>query len=203
MRKPQIHELKEALKVLFVERPYTSKFPRELTVPPEKFRGKPQFNPDVCIGCGACSEVCPSKSIEVVDDTDAGTRTLKLRYDICNFCGQCHTYCTTKDGIDYTAEYDLAGFDRSTMVETIEKELAVCELCGGVAGTKDHLRWIAERLGSIAYANPSLILAGMEGISQGGHVPDRIEDRSISREDLFRILCPSCRRKVYIEEEWG
>ena len=203
MRKPKLRELVEALKVLFVEGPYTSKFPRELTIPPETFRGKPKFDPDVCIGCGACSEVCPSRSIEVIDDVVSGKRTIKLRYDICNFCGQCHLYCTTENGIDYTTEYDLAALSRSDMVESVEKELAICEMCGNVAGTKDHLRWIAHRLGSLAYGNPTLILSSMDSISQMEYIQTRTKERKTSREDIFRILCPECRRKVYLTEEWG
>lgn len=203
MRKPKLRELREALKLLFVEGPYTSKFPKELTVPPETFRGKPCFNPDVCIGCGACSEVCPSRSIEIIDNIETGKRTLRLRYDICNFCGQCHQYCTTKDGIDYTTEYDLASLDRSSMVETVEKDLAFCEICGGIAGTKEHLQWIAKRLGSLAYSNPSLIIAGIDDLSQMEPIHERTKERSIYREDIFRILCPECRRKVYLTEEWG
>ncbi|MBA7558897.1 NAD(P)H-quinone oxidoreductase subunit I, chloroplastic [subsurface metagenome] len=203
MRKPKLRELGEALKVLFIEGPYTSKFPKELPVPPDIFRGKPCFDPDVCIGCGACSEVCPSRSIEVIDNPETGKRTLILHTDICNFCGQCHIYCTTKDGIDYSAEYDLAAFDRSTMVETIEKDLAFCEICGEAVGTKDHLAWIAQRLGSIAYSNPTLILSDMDELSQAEPISARDKNRDLSRDDIFRILCPNCRRKVFLKEEWG
>ena len=203
MRKPKIRELWEAIKVLFIEGPYTAKFPAELTIPPETFRGKPQFDPDICIGCGACSEVCPSRAIEIIDDLESGMRMIKLRYDICIFCGQCHQYCTTENGIDYTTEYDLAAMSRDNMVETVEKELAICEMCGGVVGTKDHLRWIAKRLGSIAYSNPTLILSGMEELSQMEQIYERSKERETSREDIFRILCPDCRRKVFFTEEWG
>ena len=203
MRKPKLRELWEAIKVLFVEGPYTSKFPGQMTIPPETFRGKPQFDPDICVGCGACSEVCPSRSIEVIDDLDTGKRTLKLRYDICNFCGQCNIYCTTENGIDYTSEYDLAALSRSDMVETVEKELAVCEICGGVVGTKDHLQWITKRLGSLAYSNPTLILSCMDELSQTEIIHSRAKEEKASREDIFRILCPDCRRKVYLAEEWS
>jgi len=89
------------------------------------------------------------------------------------------------------------------MVETIEKELAVCEICGGVAGTKDHLQWIAKRLGSLAYSNPTLILAGMDDLSQTESMHPREKERKTNREDIFRILCPDCRRKVFLKEEWG
>lgn len=203
MKKPKLRELIEALKVLFVEGPYTSKFPKEMTIPPKTFRGKPQFNPDICIGCGACSEVCPSRSIEIIDDIENRKRTLKLRYDICNFCGQCHIYCTTENGIDYTGEYDLAALSRDEMEVKVEKELAICEICGGIAGTKSHLEWIAQRLGSIAYSNPTLILSGIEELSQNEQINSRNKERRISRDDIFRVLCPECRRKVYLTEEWG
>ncbi|MFC1650443.1 4Fe-4S dicluster domain-containing protein [Candidatus Latescibacterota bacterium] len=203
MRKPKLRELWEAIKVLFVEGPYTSKFPKEMTVPPDSFRGKPEFDPDVCVGCGACSEVCPSRSIEIIDDIEERKRTLKLRYDICNFCGQCHLYCTTENGIDYTNEYDLADFSRENMFVSVEKELALCEICGDVVGTKDHLHWIYKRLGSLAFSNPTLILAGMDELSQKEEIQTAMKEGSASREDIFRILCPECRRRVYLAEEWG
>jgi len=203
MRKPKLRELGEALRVLFLEGPYTAKFPKEMTVPPDAFRGKPEFDEEICIGCGACSEVCPSRSIEVIDDLDKGKRVINLHYDICNFCGQCHDYCTTKDGIDYSSDYDLAGPDRAAFVVSIEKELAICEICGGSAGTKDHLSWIAKRLGSLAFANPTLTITGLESQGQSDSSADRSESRRIGREDIFRVLCPDCRRKVYLTEEWG
>jgi len=203
MRKPKLRELWEAIKVLLVYGPYTSKFPREMTVPPETFRGKPEFNPDRCIGCGACSEVCPSRSIEIIDNKETKTRTLKLRYDICNFCGQCHLNCTTKDGIDYTTEYDLAALDRSDMEVTIERKLVLCEICGGVVGTTDHLEWIAKRIGTLAYANPTLVLAGFDEPAVLEPVIQHDRKTTINREDIFRILCPECRRRVYLSEEWS
>lgn len=201
MRKPKLRELVEAVKVLLIEGPYTAPFPKKPSVPPEEFRGTPAFNDDVCIGCGACAEVCPSRSIDVVDDLALRIRTITLHTDICNFCGQCHAYCTTNTGIDYTGEYDLASLSRDNMIVTVEKELAVCERCGEVAGTVDQLRWVFERLGSLAYANPSLVLAGAAGDDMAA--PPHPQGRPYGRDDLFRVLCPSCRRVVFLEEEWG
>jgi len=202
MRKPKLRELGEALKVLFIEGPYTASFPREATIPPKSFRGKPAFDPDICIGCGACSQVCPSRSIEIIDDIVARKRTLKLHYDLCNFCGLCHLACTTKDGIDYTEEYDLAGFSRDDMTVEVEKELAICEICGQAAGTVDHLIWLAKRLGPLGYANPSLILTDQANLGQTSEIHARSSDCPVGRADLFRILCPECRRKAFMTEEW-
>jgi formate hydrogenlyase subunit 6/NADH:ubiquinone oxidoreductase subunit I len=202
MRKPKIRELTEAIKVLATG-PYTSKFPKESPVLPSAFRGKPEFVEEKCIGCGACAQVCPSHSIEIVDNPSLGIRRLILHYDSCNFCGQCLLSCSTREGIKYTGEFDLAGFDRSVMTVSVEKELAVCEICGGAAGARDHLQWLSDRLGSLGYANPTLILADMRRLSQAGDTPDRVSDRAIDREDLFRVLCPACRRTVFLAEEWG
>jgi formate hydrogenlyase subunit 6/NADH:ubiquinone oxidoreductase subunit I len=202
MKKPKLRELGEALKVLFVEGPYTSKFPKEPSIPPETFRGKPQYDEEKCIGCGACAQVCPARAIEVIDDVETKKRKLVLRYDICIFCGQCHANCTTKEGVVLTTEYDLATLDRGVTTETVEKDLVTCEMCGSIAGALDHLCWISDRLGTLAYANPTLILASLSKLAlvEGGTARDK--EISPARSDLLRVLCPKCRRDIYLREEW-
>jgi len=200
MKKPKLRELGEALKVVW--KPYTSKFPKEAYVAPEAFRGKPQYDEEKCIGCGACAQVCPARAIEIIDDVETKKRKLVLRYDICIFCGQCHAYCTTDDGIDYTNEYDLATLDRSTTVETVEKDLVFCEMCGAVVTTLDHLCWISRKLGTLAYANPTLILASLSELSLVEQAAARDKEVAPARSDLLRVLCPECRRNIYLREEW-
>ena len=60
MRYPKIRELIEAIKAL-IKGPYTSDFPFRPHVQEEKFRGMPEYNEEGCVGCCACSEVCPAK----------------------------------------------------------------------------------------------------------------------------------------------
>jgi formate hydrogenlyase subunit 6/NADH:ubiquinone oxidoreductase subunit I len=200
MRKPKLRELGEALRVVW--KPYTSKFPKEPSIPPTTFRGKPQYDEKKCIGCGACAQVCPSRAIEVTDDVETKKRKLTLRYDICIFCGQCQSYCTTEEGITLSNEYDLATLDRGTTVETVEKDLVLCEMCGAVVAALDHLCWISKRLGTLSYANPTLILAALSELSLVEPGTGRSKDVSPARSDLLRVLCPECRRNVYLREEW-
>ena len=94
MKYPKIRELVEAIKAL-VKGPYTSRFPKERHVPHPNFRGQPKFDPDKCVGCLACEEVCPVNAIahEDVVDSDPPKRIMIHYTDTCIFCGQCEAYC--------------------------------------------------------------------------------------------------------------
>ena len=50
----QYRLLKEALTALFTG-PYTHPFPKEAHEPSKRFRGKPTFDEEECVGCGGCS----------------------------------------------------------------------------------------------------------------------------------------------------
>ncbi|MBN1490615.1 MAG: 4Fe-4S dicluster domain-containing protein [Phycisphaerae bacterium] len=203
MRKPKLREVAEAIKALVVG-PVTTRFPFEPCELPAGFRGKPTFYPDDCIGCAACAEVCPTKCIDVIDDVrrNPPVRRLVLHYDKCIFCGHCELNCTTEKGIRLGSEYDLACFDRSACVETIENELLVCEICGTVVGAKKQLLHVADRLGAKRYANPTLILVadGELGLAPADR---KRGDGPLTREDLMRVTCPGCRRTLVLQELWG
>ena len=100
MKYPKLRELKEAITAL-IKGPYTTKFPFKPHVPEKRFRGKPEYFKDGCVGCRACAEVCPTGCIEVKDmpDAEPPLRRLELRYDSCIFCGQCQAACITQEGI--------------------------------------------------------------------------------------------------------
>ena len=204
MKKPKLRELKEALRAV-VFGPYTTKFPAVPHTPPDGFRGKPEFHEDGCIGCGACAEVCPALAIRVYDDSlaDPPKRCLVLRYDKCIFCGQCELNCTTKEGVKLSKIYDLATLDRSTCEERIEHDLVLCEICGAVVGPPKHLRWIAEKLGAKAYANPTLILSADGGMKVVARPAERTAEPAIARNDMLRVMCPACRRTTVVHELWG
>jgi hydrogenase-4 component H len=204
VKKPKLRELKEALKAVLLG-PYTSKYPFEPHEPPDGFRGRPQYNDDKCMGCMACAEVCPAQAIRVRDDveSDPPMRTLTQRWDKCIFCGQCELYCPTKEGIQLTKEYAIATLDRSSCAQTVQHELVLCEVCGEIVGTRKHLRWVAEKLGAKAYANPTLIVLADGSMKLAPRDSGRDAEPALARNDMMRVTCPACRRTNVVHELWG
>ena len=127
-------------------------------------------------------------------------RKLELRYDNCNFCGNCQAHCITEKGVQLTKEFDLALLDRKLAVETVDKKLIICDLCGAIVTSKDHLRWLAQQLGTLAYGNPTLML-----ISQRELIPIESgkKGEELRRPDIFKILCPKCRHEVMLKDICG
>lgn len=199
--KMKLRELKEAVTAVFSPR-FTTRFPAEPCVVPERYRGKPEFNLDSCIGCGACVNVCPTEALTQVDEIDAEkpVRKITLRYDTCIFCGNCAENCTTKDGIKLSNEWDLAGLNRDAMSQTHTFELQLCEKCGAVIGTKKHLVWIYEKLGPLAYTNPSLVIAksGQLAAVTGGNLAVSAQATPAQTSDFMKILCPKCKCELNI-----
>ncbi|MDP2929126.1 MAG: 4Fe-4S dicluster domain-containing protein [Candidatus Omnitrophota bacterium] len=203
MRYPKIRELIEAVKALLTG-PYTLKKPQE---PAKRFRGKPEYSDEGCVGCAACALVCPCRAIEARDiiTPDKAARKMILHLDECHYCGQCSALCTTRDdnpsGIKHTTKYDLASFDRIDMVSTTdEKELALCEACGTVITTRAHLNWLAKRLGPLAFSNPTLFVASLKNMGFSDDVLQNLQRWAVQRSDRIKVLCSKCRRSATIEK---
>ena len=191
MRAPKLRELKEAVIALVVG-PYTAKFPAAPTPLPSSFRGRPKHDEKECIGCGACFNVCPAAATEMEDNVETRTRKFTIHLDRCIYCGQCELNCLTKKGVVLSTDYDLATTDRSTLRQTVEKKLLMCETCGAVIGAEDHVKWVARRLGPLAFANPTLLLAAMQ--DQGLADREPAGTTELRRGDRLRVQCPKCRQ---------
>lgn len=204
MKYPKLRELAEAIRAV-VRGPYTSKFPVEPHVPHPNFRGQPEYDQEKCLGCLACVEECPVNALDYEDVLDEGVprRIMKHYTDTCIFCGVCEDVCMRETGdkaIILTDKWELSYFDRSQAYETIEKELQLCEVCGDVIGTKDHLVYLADRLGEMSYSSPTLYLARLRELGIAGDNL-RAVTRDDGRSDRVKILCAECRRETTVYEE--
>ncbi len=197
MKLPKIRELLEAIKALIVG-PYTTKFPYKPHTPYPSFRGQPVYNQDKCVGCLACESVCPVEAIDHKDVVDPESpKRIMIHYtDTCIFCGSCEAACIAdKEGIKLSNEWDLAFFDRKEAQETIEKELQLCEVCGEPIACKDHLKWIAEKVGELSYSSPTLYFSRLRSL---GIIDENLISavRDYGRSDRVKILCARCRRET-------
>lgn len=198
MKLPKLRELKEAITAL-IKGPYTSKFPKVPHKPHPNFRGQPKFNSEKCVGCLACEEVCPVNAIAHQDLTNNGKpkRTMFHYTDTCIFCGQCEAACIANhEGIKLSNDWELSFFDRKNdSFETIDKELQLCEICGLPIACKDHLKWIAEKIGELTYSSPTLYLSRLKDLGIiDQNIISALKDKG--RSDRVKILCARCRRET-------
>jgi len=198
---PKLRELAEAVRAV-VKGPFTTKFPAKVDSVHPNFRGIIKFRPERCICCGACVQVCPTNAREIIVDREKGVFRNIHHAERCIYCGQCVLYCPTL-AIYHTPEFDMSRTERDAGWETsVEQPAAYCEICGEPFAAKAHLLWIAHRVGDLVSANPTLFLSVYEELGTAEPRPPRGPSAPY-RSDLMRILCPECRRKAYLTEEWG
>jgi len=132
--------------------PATKPYPAVKTEVPARYKGRPEYDVDLCVGCGACASVCPTKCISVEDDLITEKRTLKLNYGICVYCKLCADACPEekddKKGINFTLEFDMTDYDKETFYACNEVELKICETetCKEVVSTQQLISKVMQVL---------------------------------------------------------
>ena len=138
----------------------------------------------LCLGCGACSYICPQRKINLVDAVDEGIRPLVADED-CSDCRLCLEVCPGFEN-DHTALLERPGIDR-----TVAQDFGpVLEIWEGHA-TDEEVRHRGSSGGAItALALYCLEREGMNGVLHlQGDQDDPIRNRtcfSQSRQDLIR-----------------
>jgi len=186
-----------------VKGPYTNPFPKMPHKPFERFRGRPYFHDNDCMGCSACAQVCPTGAIEFKDVVlnGKGKRIFTVHWDVCIFCGQCQANCPTAKGIVLSQEFDFATcLARTDLKQEMEKDLLLCECCGEMIVPYDQYAWVSQKLGPLCFSNASLILfvARMQDLALTAN-PAAHTDSGLARSDRVKILCPRCRREAVLK----
>jgi formate hydrogenlyase subunit 6/NADH:ubiquinone oxidoreductase subunit I len=200
MKYPKLREVKEAV-ISLLTPAYTTKFPKKQHTPFENYRGKPVVDDENCVGCETCANVCPPGAITFKDDKKKKIRVIDRNYGLCIFCGQCQEHCITGKGVKLSDKiYDMATFDRSQLVERQEKELLICESCGAIITTKEHIQYLHKKLGPIAYSSILNLNMLNEKLKLAEPKDTAVDVRDeLKRKDMFNIICPNCLRKVLVK----
>lgn len=127
-----VSKLKEAIICLKAGR-VTLAYPFKPAPPKEKFRGLPRIDVKKCIGCGACSSVCPSSLIEMVDNEDHTTIT--RHFERCIYCGRCEEMCP-EGAVEMTQDFETATNDPKDLVVVHHLYMATCSRCGRCFSTQ-------------------------------------------------------------------
>ena len=134
--------IREVLKILR-RGPFTEKYPKAPSPAAEEYRGKPVFDSEKCIGCGACSRVCPVNAISIYDRD--GKRILEVNYGSCIYCGKCQEKCPY-GAITLTDEFEIISSKLEDAITTIEIPLKTCKICGEPISTLPQMAEIEKML---------------------------------------------------------
>ena len=104
--------------------------------------------------------------------------------------------------VDERQDFDKSTTDPADFIDTHDKELLICENCGSPITAQDHVRWMCDKLGELAYANQTLTVASHGKLGAVRDVAPR-DGRPLERSDFIRALCPNCRSSYILSDEWG
>jgi NADH-quinone oxidoreductase subunit I len=117
----------------FVQPIVTVQYPREELEITPNYRGHielvrdPETGECPCIVCGMCARACPSDCITVAGEKKEGEKKKSLTkfhldFTKCSLCGTCVETCP-KGAIDYSQDYNIAGFTREEFHYDLIKRL--------------------------------------------------------------------------------
>lgn len=104
----------------------TYEYPDEPLPLPDRFRGIQKFNPEKCIVCNQCANICPTGCITLTgkkhpDPTKKGKviDTYDINFEICILCDLCTEVCPT-EAIVMTNNFELAEYSRDQLFKDKE-----------------------------------------------------------------------------------
>ena len=106
----------------------TLPYPAQAQPLPEKFRGRPIFDANKCIGCAGCANNCPAREI-LVFDVCQEIRVLKYLGRRCTYCGSCADVCPEK-AITMSQDFETSTNRIGDLQQRLELFMSTCQRCG-------------------------------------------------------------------------
>ena len=104
---------------------FTVQYPEERREIPERSRGLHTYDPERCLGCGACARACPNNCIDMEVSTTLEGKKQIDKFNIylgrCMFCGLCIDSCIGKGVLSMTPGYEFSDIDRKSLVYTMDR----------------------------------------------------------------------------------
>ncbi len=122
-----ISKLKEAIICLKAGK-VTLPYPFEAAPVPSRYRGRPVFHVERCIGCGGCANNCPAREI-LISDVCQEIRVMRYLGHRCTYCGRCADVCP-EQAITMSAEFETATNDKKDLQQDLEIFMGTCQRCG-------------------------------------------------------------------------
>jgi len=120
-------KLKEALICLKAGK-VTLPYPHQSAPSPRKFRGRPIFDAEKCVGCAGCANNCPAREILVFDPCQE-VRIIKYIGRRCTYCGRCADLCPEK-AITMSQDFETATNSIGDIGQEIQVFMGTCQRCG-------------------------------------------------------------------------
>lgn len=136
------------------------------------FRGRPEYDPEQCIACAACTIACPPNALSMETDLERGVRTWSIFYGRCIYCARCEEVCPT-GAIKLSQDFEMASFSREDLTVRAEFQLAACSQCGAYFAPAKEVNHVLRLL------------------DQAGLPAAEAADRK-----ALLLACPECRRKI-------
>ncbi len=106
----------------------TMAYPLQPDVPPERFRGRPLFDANKCVGCAGCANNCPAREILVVDPCQE-VRVIKYLGRRCTYCGRCADVCPEK-AIAMSGQFETSTDKIADLSQDLRIFMGTCQRCG-------------------------------------------------------------------------
>lgn len=97
----------------------TLEYPEIKNQIPNSFRGKHEFNINLCKGCNICIKVCPANAISIYKN-GSNIEEYFIDYNKCIFCGNCVEFCKSS-AIKLGNNYELAIDNKSGLIQKFKK----------------------------------------------------------------------------------